>query len=581
MARPKISGFTIKPLITVLVLLILAGCATLSAQNPPEKDPSDTPPASPAKNETCSVQGTVVTAAGGEPLRGARVTLSGGEGRQAHTYGGTTDGDGRFSISGVAAGRYRFQASKNGYVTQSYHPDGSGGVETILELSDGQQIEKVLFKLNRAAVIQGRVTDENGDPVAGVQVEALAFNARSERQAFPVSSASTNDLGEFRLFGLSPGSYYVVAIESSVSDLASGLATLVSSGGSAAEFVVERGTISFESEQQANHHPPMYYPGVTQRGQAQKIHVAAGQETRIDLSLRPEKTVTVSGRVLGPTGKPAAQVFVAIHSQDIASAFSELGASGITDAQGKFEIKGVLPGSYTVSAASQVEEKSYSAQQPLEVAGENVTGIQLRLSGGVDLPGRVVAAAGSDVDLGQVQAMLLATHGSSFAKMKKDGTFTFSNVQQGTYGLQLFGLPEGWFVSSVAFGAQNVLESGLKLGEAGAAHTIDVVIKQGTGQIEGTVFRQDDPAPGSIVRLAPERSSAYRTDLDRTANTDQRGHFIIKDIVPGRYRATATSGEHDGEDDDESAADSAAETSITLSERESKTVQLKLKTREP
>jgi protocatechuate 3,4-dioxygenase beta subunit len=567
-----------------ITALIFVGWATLSAQNPTEIQPS----VPQAKTATCSVQGTVVTAAGAEPLRGARVVLTGADGRQAHTYSASTDGEGRFCLSEVAGGRYRFQASKNGYVAQGYHPDGSAGQDAVLELLDGQQIDKVLFRLSRAAVIQGRITDENGEPVAGVQVEALAFKAPPAWQAMPsvksqwvaVKSASTNDLGEFRLFGLPPGSYYVAAIESGMGDLASGLAVSVS------ELTVswvsgDGGALSFESEQQGNHHPPTYYPGVTQRSQAQRIHVAPGQETRIDISLRPEKTVAVSGRVIDPAGKPAAQTFVAIQPQERQNTFSDFGHSGLTDAQGKFEIKGVLPGAYTASATSLQEGKPYSAQQALEVAGENVTGIQLHLTSGADLSGRVIAAGGANVELGELQAMLLAPSGASMAKMHKDGTFTLSNVQQGTYGVQLFGLPEGWYVSSIAFGENNVLEDGLKLGEAGTAHTIEVILKQGTGQLEGTVLRKNDPAPGSVVRLAPEHASAYRPDLSRTATTDQRGHFIIKDVVPGRYRAVATSGDPDGEDDQESAVESGAETGITLGERESKTVQLTLKTPGP
>jgi hypothetical protein len=198
----------------------------------------------------------------------------------------------------------------------------------------------------------------------------------------------------------------------------------------------------------------------------------------------------------------------------------------------------------------------------------------------MDLSGRVVAAPGSNIDLGELQAMLWPPSADSFAKMKKDGTFTFSNVQAGTYGLQLFGLPEGWYLSSIAYGQANVLEDGLKLGDATANQTIEVVIKQGTAQVEGVVLSRDDPAPGAVVRLTPEHASAYRQDVSRTATTDQRGHFIIKDVVPGRYRAVAVSGEPNGEGEEEAAADAAAET-IVVSERDSKTVQLKLKTREP
>jgi hypothetical protein len=145
------------------------------------------------------------------------------------------------------------------------------------------------------------------------------------------------------------------------------------------------------------------------------------------------------------------------------------------------------------------------------------------------------------------------------------------------------GLPEGWYVSSADFGGENVLERGLKIGEAAASHSLDVTLKSGTGKVEGTVLKGNDPATGAVVRLVPEHLSQYRPGLERTAATDQRGHFVIADVVPGSYRAVAAlREENDGDDDsDEPAASDSSTTTVAVAEGESKTVQLKLKTSEP
>ena len=59
------------------------------------------------------------------------------------------------------------------------------------------------------------VFDEDGEPVAMVNVQALRQSyVRGQKQLAPASSASTNDRGEFRIFGLPPGRYFLSATPS-------------------------------------------------------------------------------------------------------------------------------------------------------------------------------------------------------------------------------------------------------------------------------------------------------------------------------------------------------------------------------
>jgi protocatechuate 3,4-dioxygenase beta subunit len=554
------------------------------------------------------VEGIVVSAAGSEPLRGARVTLSASEAerRSTRNYTASTDGNGHFLISDIAPGRYVFRASKPGFVAQSYRP-ASSAADTILELFGGQKLDTVQFKLGRAGVILGRVTDEYGEPVVGAQVEALVSkfgggilgSSLLKGQWIPVKVASTNDLGEFRLFGLNPGSYYVAAIDSGLPELgeATGIgfaiasavisneATAISTEGEGSG----SGMVSYDTHEiagdssAANAHPPVYYPGVTRREEAEKIRLSAGQETRLDISLRAEKTVTVSGRVLDIKGKPAAQTTVLLRSQNLEAMLSSLRNAAVTDAQGKFEIKGVMPGSYTATATSTLDLKGLWAEQPLEVAGEDVAGIQLQLSGGVKLSGKLLPGAAGDVDLTTMSIFLAPPGGlehSGLADVKKDGDFSFPDLRSTTYSLLVNNVPDGWYVSSASFGGDNVLENGLRLSDGIGARTLDITVKPGAGQVDGIVIKGDDPVPGATVKLLPEHASPYRQDLSRTAPTDQRGRFIIKNVVPGSYRLLAVAGKDDGDDDDDSPEDSSSGTSLALAEKESKTVQLKLVVRE-
>jgi protocatechuate 3,4-dioxygenase beta subunit len=579
-----------------LFVLFLATCLNSSAQNPPAAEAHEKQ-ASAGKVETCSIQGTVVAAGGGEGLRGARLILSPiGIGTRPQASVASTDIDGHFVITGVPPGRYNFQASKSGYVPQGYRPDGNAGAQTPLDLVAGQKLEKVQFKLRRAAVILGHITDENGEQAAGVQVEALVPAPRSagleipslRGQWFPIKVVVTNDLGEYRIYGLPPGNYYVAAIDSGFGDLAATMAAVTMAGAMAGSQLTVHGGV-FGSPGLGNastSHPAVYYPGVTQRNQAQKIRVAAGEEIRIDIALLTQKTLTVSGHVLDPNGKPAPQTAVLIRSQNVENMLSSMRTMGATDAQGYFEIKGVVPGSYVATANGSFEGKDFYAEQSLEVAAEDVTGLRLQLSGGLQISGRIIVPAGSTLDLTEAQVLLSPPQGPQqfgFAELKEDRTFTAADVHPGTYTVMVNGLPEGWYVNSADFGGENVLERGLKIGEGSAAHSLVVTLRSGTGKVEGTVLKGNDPVSGAMVRLVPERLSEYHPGLERTAATDQRGHFVIADVVPGSYRAVAAARDENESDDDggESAAVDSSGTTVAVAEGESKTVQLKFETGEP
>ena len=113
-------------------------------------------------------------------------------------------------------GRYSFSASRNGFITQSYSPDGSIRRATPLTLAKGQELKQLVFKLTPQAVISGRVLDEDGEPVADAFVQPMVFQyQRGRRQLVPDGGTSTNDLGEFRLHDLRPGKYIVSASRNS------------------------------------------------------------------------------------------------------------------------------------------------------------------------------------------------------------------------------------------------------------------------------------------------------------------------------------------------------------------------------
>jgi|SRR5580692_2585808 protocatechuate 3,4-dioxygenase beta subunit len=159
-------------------------------------------------DDKCSVEGTVVDSATGEPVRKARVTLA-PAGGPAGAYGSTTDASGHFLIDEVDAGHFSLTASRAGYIPPS-SPHGSLKSNIAITLEKGQKMREVVIKLAREGVISGRILDADGDALDGASVECLSIQyAHGKRQLVVNRQTNANELGEFRLAGLAEGRYVI------------------------------------------------------------------------------------------------------------------------------------------------------------------------------------------------------------------------------------------------------------------------------------------------------------------------------------------------------------------------------------
>jgi hypothetical protein len=193
---------------------------------------------------------------------------------KSQTFDANTDGDGRYELKQLPPGMYTVAAIRPNYVRHVFGQKRVNGTGAPIEVADGQTIASVDFKLTRAGVITGRVVDEVGDPVADLQVApVLSVYINGNREVRPMGrGATTNDLGEFRIFGLAPGRYYISA--------------------------AYRGAIGGDTESRSGY-ASTYYPGTADILQAQRITIAAGQTIAgMNFTLLPVRTVKVSGVAL-------------------------------------------------------------------------------------------------------------------------------------------------------------------------------------------------------------------------------------------------------------------------------------------
>jgi len=157
--------------------------------------------------KTSSVAGTVVKEPGSEPLKKVLVQVIAE--RQGESYTASTDGEGHFRLDNVAPGRYNIFFEKTGFA--GVNGRGLKSDSNVVSVQAGQALEDLLFRMLPTAVISGRVTDEDGDPMHEVRVFVQRKKpGRTGREG--VGMVGTNDLGEYRLAGLFPGEYWIVAM---------------------------------------------------------------------------------------------------------------------------------------------------------------------------------------------------------------------------------------------------------------------------------------------------------------------------------------------------------------------------------
>jgi hypothetical protein len=300
------------------------------------------------------------------------------------------------------------------------------------------------------------------------------------------------------------------------------------------------------------------------------VVLSSGQEAQADFAMRRIRSVDISGRVIGVDGKPA-DAFVSLEELGTED-FGE-DHSSTTDAKGEFKMKGVAPGSYVLHAEQHsVGETRYHASQKIEVGGDNIDSITLALGRGVNFSGRVQLSGAGTMRLERMFLELVSHDDQSaraWTRVKKDGTFQFTDVPDGTFTFVMNEMEENWYLKSVRLGAEDLLAKGLEVEKGESRGTIQVVVSHNGAVLSGSVTQDDKPRIGARVRLTPDPETRFNRLRSRTAFTDQAGRFSLIGLAPGRYRVIAKASGPDQEN-----AISSDPQSVSLSEHDHKTIEL-------
>jgi protocatechuate 3,4-dioxygenase beta subunit len=485
-------------------------------------------------DELCSIEGIVRNSATGEPLKKANLYANRinppGTGLSAST---STDAEGKFSMKSIEPGQYRLTVSRPGFVQTSYGArPGLPQSGTTLTLDKGQTLKNIEFRIPPHSVITGRVFDDDGDPVQGAQIQLLRYQyVQGRRQLMPNGFAATNDLGEYRMFGIAPGKYYVSAIARDIWN----------------------STIDHSSNQQADEgFAPTYYPGTSEIASATQLNVPLSRVIQgIDMMLRKTRTYRIRGNVLGGARgvNRGGMLFVQPKEGDIGMMGLGRSPAQWRGANGEFEVRGVRPGSYFIQANSYDADMQLTARVFVEVTDRDLEGVVLNLGPGFEVSGSVRVLGGApltfeDLTIGLQPKTMNPMGGYAGTRVKEGGVFVIPRVSQDVYYVSLRGGPPELYLKSARLGDVDVLEHGLDLSQASSVSGLELVMSPGAATVEGSVADEDGkPVRGAGVLLRPKSVKPETLSLlQKQVTTDQNGQFKIVNVTPGDYYLIAFDG---------------------------------------
>lgn len=509
----------------------------------------------PGKAGTGSVSGTVKL--GDAPATGIPMALlpeqTGGRGgrpagrnaqpQQANPEEGiiraNTDENGQYRFTNIAAGRYRVIPMAEAMVVNSADSRALGASVSI---SEGQSVTQIDFTLAPGGVISGRITDHAGRPVIAQRVNLMSIGENGQPR--PVNGGNrqgyeTDDRGIYRAYGLPAGRY------------------IVSAG-----VDPNRGGGRPGGARQSRY-PLTYHPDVAEQSQATIIEVASGSEAEgIDIRLgAPLETYAVTGRVVdAETGESVLGVPINV-ARERGGPVAANTSNGTSDTEGKFKIKGLTSGQYTLSVRPVTFESGtitssdyYSDPASFEISNSDASGVEVRVHRGASISGTVVIEGSVDPSLRAELSRMMVTANvrggqgqgqggrgglgggngrSSISPINPDGSFRISGLSPGVVRLNVNGGGNGFSLARIE---QNGAPSNgdIQVSSGQNIAGVRIVMGYGSGVILGRVVIGGGALPPG-TRLMVTARPLNGQGQNRNAQVDASGQFRIEGLLSNSY----------------------------------------------
>ncbi len=455
-----------------------------------------------------AIRGTVVDSVSRAPISGATIALVSAGEREAIAEA-SSNAEGQFAFSNVEKGAYVLSASKPGYIEP--FPD-------VTE-RDGAQL---VLLLTKCGVITGRILDASGRPSRSARVLAAPYRGEGQIPRPDPSGpfSSVDDLGNYRLFDLAPGKYWIVAIPSS---------------GAGGKLLV-----------------PLYFPGTPRFDKAAPVALRAGEtKDSVDLTVFDAPGYPISGRVTGLTAD-ASQQRISLLLFSAAGYLVPL-QTAISGDDGRFRFENVPEGSYNLVAAGPATGSTIFGpllgRDPLygrvhlDVVSPHVSDIEVPLNKGFAMEGQVGFAVHGEGDPNCYSGASISIEPLTpvpfsplpAAPVDGQGRFHFSALPPARYRVAASRLGTGCFFQELRIGSQPVDNQTIDLDSAAR---LELILTKQSSRLEGTV-RADAHSPASILLAPEDLITGVEPQKARLAVADADGRYRFEQLGPGRYRAIA------------------------------------------
>jgi hypothetical protein len=466
----------------------------------------------------------------------------------------TTDERGAFDFRGLPAGQFQLYALKPGFVRLGYGQRTSQNNEnpSPITLADGQQLESLEIALPRAAVIEGRLLDQYGDPVAGARIESMRRRYTNSSKYVLTDdegrSTSTDDHGRFRIYNLEAGPHYLSAVVSGVVD--------------------------------TDQRPTLFYPGTFSMADAQPVVLRTGEEVSgIALQIPSVRLVTVAGNVTTSNGRTATITSLTLSNGTTRQA--------LLRPDGSFLIPNVAPGEYQLAVRTDAKE----ALLTTVAVGTADLALALVTGAGAAVRGRIVFDGERPPNLTPRDVRLsFATTSEVMGtapRIADDWAFETTDVigagmlraSQSGGGPNYAAAARAWMLKGVFRRGVDVTDTPIDF--SSGVTDLEVLLTARTSAATGTVtdVRGQIARDATVVVFAADREKwGGNSRFIRTSRSDQSGRFNTLPLPPGRYLAVAVDGFNEGVQQDPAllAQLRSIATALTLAEGETTSVDLKL-----
>jgi hypothetical protein len=468
------------------------------------------------------IRGRVTDKETGHPIARAAVNLVKFDKDRMDELTTSTDAAGVYRFARLAPGQYDGLVSggafRETHQVQSLAQAAGQGRWVVLKDGEVRTIDVALRRTHAVAV---RIVDEWGDPLSGLPVSV--HSAGTGQRGHQGPPRSTDDHGRLRVFGLTPGRYIVCAEGDG-------------SGTSA----------SRDSRRGPERLIRTCYPSAADEAEAEAVRVDGSDIAELEIRMRTGRTFTISGRVVDASGAPAAGALLGLARHQGGSVTSSRRSVG---EDGRFTLTNVPPGEYAIEAStggpeSPERRRGFEAEfLPIRVEGSDLEDVVVSLKKGADVAGRITLedpaapfpperASGLMVQARLAGDRLRGAGSTLTAFVRDERRF----VLTGTFGrrlLEFANVPRGWYVKSVRYEGNEIIDQPTELKAGTDPSRLEVVLSNRGAVVTGRMVDARG-VPFGGARLFLFRADGVQSRVTE-ALTAKDGTFRVGPVRGGDY----------------------------------------------